>query len=58
MKHAYWDARGAQEVRDVLKATVDNFQHTIDYHAAQFSAGAIAANEPARIRPGRGAPAD
>ena len=50
VKHAYWDARGAQEVRDVLKATVQNFQQIIDYHAAQFSVGAIAEQDLLRIR--------
>ena len=50
VKHVYWDARGAQEVRDVLKATVQNFQQIIDYHAAQFSAGAIAEQDLLRIR--------
>ena len=34
VKLAYWAARGSQEVRDVLKTTVDNFQKIIDYHAA------------------------
>src|SRR5450755_1658634 len=42
VKLAYWTARGAQEVREVLKSTVENFQKVIDYHAAQLSAGAIA----------------
>src|ERR1700722_1875416 len=35
VKLAYWAARGAQEVREVLKSTVENFQKIIDYHAAQ-----------------------
>src|SRR5258708_32063146 len=34
VKLAYWSARGSQEVREVLKTTVDNFQKIIDYHAA------------------------
>jgi outer membrane protein, heavy metal efflux system len=50
VKHAYWDARAAQEVRKVLKATMENFQRIIDYHAAQFSTGAIAEQDLLRIR--------
>ena len=50
VKLAYWIARGAQEVRDVLKTTVDNFQKIIDYHAAQLSAGAIAEQDLLRVR--------
>ena len=50
VKLAYWIARGAQEVRDVLKTTVDNFQKTIDFHAAQLSAGAIAEQDLLRVR--------
>ena len=47
---SYWAARGAQEIRDVLKATVDNFQSVVDYHAAQFSVGAIPEQDLLRIR--------
>jgi outer membrane protein, heavy metal efflux system len=47
---AYWAARGAQEVRDMLKTTVDNFQKTVDYHAAQLSVGAIAEQDLLRVR--------
>lgn len=50
VKLAYWIARGSQEVRDVLKATVDNFQKIIDYHAAQLSVGAIAEQDLLRVR--------
>jgi outer membrane protein TolC len=50
VKLAYWIARGSQEVRDVLKTTVDNFQKTIDYHSAQLSAGAIAEQDLLRVR--------
>lgn len=50
VKLAYWSARGAQEVRDVLKTTVENFQKIIDYHAAQLSAGAIAEQDLLRVR--------
>jgi len=50
VKLAYWIARGAQEVRDVLKTTLDNFQKVIDYHAAQLSVGAIAEQDLLRVR--------
>jgi len=50
VKLAYWTARGAQEVREVLKSTVENFQKIIDYHAAQLSAGAIAEQDLLRVR--------
>jgi outer membrane protein, heavy metal efflux system len=50
VKHAYWAARGAQEIRDVLKATVEGFQAVIDYHSAQFSVGAISEQDLLRIR--------
>jgi outer membrane protein, heavy metal efflux system len=47
---SYWAARGAQEIRDLLKATVDNFQSVVDYHSAQFSVGAIPEQDLLRIR--------
>jgi len=50
VKLAYWSARGSQEVRDVLKTTVDNFQKIIDYHAAQLRVGAIAEQDLLRVR--------
>ena len=50
VKHAYWDARGAQELREVLKATVDNFRGIVDYHSAQFNVGAIPEQDLLRIR--------
>ena len=50
VKMAYWTARGAQEVREVLKSTVENFQKVIVYHAAQLSAGAIAEQDLLRVR--------
>lgn len=50
VKLAYWAARGSQEIRDVLKATVDNFQRIVDYNSAQFSAGAIAEQDLLRVR--------
>ncbi|PYU35658.1 MAG: hypothetical protein DMG31_03480 [Acidobacteria bacterium] len=50
VKQSYWSARGAQEARDLLKATVDNFQRIIDYHSAQLSVGAISEQDFLRIR--------
>lgn len=50
VKLAYWVARGAQEIRDTLKTTVNNFQKTLDYHAAQLSAGAIPEVDFLRVR--------
>jgi cobalt-zinc-cadmium efflux system outer membrane protein len=47
---AYWSARGAQEIRDVLKSTVDAFQKTVDFHAARLSAGAIAEQDLLRVQ--------
>ena len=50
VKVAYWSARGAQEIRDVLRTTVANFQKTVDFHAARLSAGAIAEQDLLRVR--------
>jgi cobalt-zinc-cadmium efflux system outer membrane protein len=50
VKLAYWAARGSQEIQTVLKTTADNFQKTIDYHAAQLSVGAIAEQDVLRVR--------
>jgi outer membrane protein, heavy metal efflux system len=50
VKQTYWSARGAQEARAVLKATVDNFQKIVDYHAAQLSAGAIPEQDFLRVQ--------
>src|SRR6476659_4448062 len=36
VKLAYWAARGAQESRDLLRTTVDNFQRLIDYNNARL----------------------
>src|SRR5437868_2532026 len=47
---AYWAARGAQEVREILRITADNFQKIVDYHAAQLSVGAIAEQDLLRVR--------
>ena len=50
VKQSYWAARGAQEIHDVLKATAENFQAIVDYHAAQFSVGAIPEQDLLRVR--------
>jgi outer membrane protein, heavy metal efflux system len=50
VRFAYWTARGAQQVLDVLNTTVENFQKTLDYHSAQLSAGAIAEQDFLRVR--------
>jgi len=50
VRFAYWQARGAQENRDLLKATVENFQRIIDYQAAQFNVGAISEQDLMRVR--------
>jgi outer membrane protein, heavy metal efflux system len=49
VKLAYWEARGAQEKRDLLKATVENFQRIIDYQSAQLSVGAISEQDLLRV---------
>lgn len=50
VKLSYWSARGAQEIRDLLKATVDNFQSIVDYHSSRLSVGAISEQDFLRIR--------
>ncbi len=50
IKLDYWAARGAQESRAVLQESVANFQKIVDYHAAQFSTGAIAEQDLLRVR--------
>jgi cobalt-zinc-cadmium efflux system outer membrane protein len=50
VKQSYWAARGAQATRDLLKATVDNFQRISDYYSAQLSVGAIPEQDFLRIR--------
>jgi len=50
VKLAYWAARGAQEIHDVLKTTVGNFQKIVEYHSAQLSVGAIAEQDLLRVR--------
>src|SRR5260370_28580383 len=50
VQRSYWEARGAQEIREILKATVENFRAIVDYHSAQFTAGAIPEQDLLRIR--------
>ncbi len=50
VKLAYWAARGAQEARDLLKATAENFQKIVDYNNAQLSVGTIAEQDVLRVR--------
>jgi cobalt-zinc-cadmium efflux system outer membrane protein len=50
VKLAYWEARGAQQSREVLRNTVDTFRQIIEYHDAQLSVGAIAEQDVLRIR--------
>jgi cobalt-zinc-cadmium efflux system outer membrane protein len=49
VKVAYWAARGAQENRDLLNATVANFQRIVDYNSAQLSVGAISEQDLLRV---------
>jgi outer membrane protein, heavy metal efflux system len=50
VKLAYWEARGAQEIRQTWTATLENFQKIVDFHAARLSAGAIAEQDFLRVR--------
>lgn len=50
VKFAYWAARGAQEIRDSLRRSVDNFQQIVGFHSAQLSAGAIPEQDFLRVR--------
>ena len=50
VKLAYWAARGAQENRDLLDATVTNFQRIVDYNSAQLSVGAISEQDLLRVQ--------
>jgi len=50
VKLAYWEARGAQEARDLLGDTVKTFAQIIQYHDAQLSVGTIAEQDVLRIR--------
>lgn len=48
--NAYWEAREAQEARDILKTTLDTFQQIVDFHAAQFRQGVIAEQDLLRVQ--------
>ena len=50
VKRAYWAARGAQETRDSLRNSVENFQKIVNFHSAQFSVGAIPEQDVLRVR--------
>jgi outer membrane protein, heavy metal efflux system len=50
VKLAYWAARGAQETRDLLRASVKAFQGIIEYHSARLSVGAISEQDFLRVR--------
>ena len=50
VKLAYWTARGAQERRDLLEASVANFQRIVDYHQSQLSVGTIPEHDVLRVR--------
>jgi cobalt-zinc-cadmium efflux system outer membrane protein len=50
VKQSYWAARGAQEARDLLKATVENFQRIIDYNSSRLSVGAIPEQDFLRVQ--------
>jgi outer membrane protein TolC len=50
VKLAYWRARGAQQSRDLLKTTVENFQQIIDYNSARLRVGTIAEQDVLRVQ--------
>ncbi len=50
VKNAYWAALGAQQIRDVLKTSADNFERIVQYDSAQLSAGAIPEQDYLRAR--------
>lgn len=50
VKLAYWAARGAQETRDLLRASTTNLRQIVDYHTAQLSVGAISEQDVLRVR--------
>jgi len=50
VKLAYWRARGAQQSRDLLKSTVDNFRQIIDYNTARLQVGTIAEQDVLRVQ--------
>jgi len=50
VKLAYWVARGAQQLRDLLKSTVANFQQIVDYNTARLRVGTIAEQDVMRVQ--------
>lgn len=50
VKLAYWAARGAQETRDLLRASVKNFAEIVDYHSARLQVGMISEQDFLRVR--------
>jgi len=50
VKLAYWRARGAQQARDLLRSTVENFQQIIDYNTARLRVGTIAEQDVLRVQ--------
>jgi cobalt-zinc-cadmium efflux system outer membrane protein len=50
VKLAYWAARGAQETRDSLQASLKNFQEIVDYHSSRLSVGVISEQDFLRVR--------
>jgi outer membrane protein TolC len=50
VKLAYWRARGAQQSRDLLRATVENFRQIVDYNNARLKVGTIAEQDVLRVQ--------
>jgi outer membrane protein, heavy metal efflux system len=50
VKLAYWRARGAQQSRDLLRSTVENFRQIIDYNTARLQVGTIAEQDVLRVQ--------
>ena len=50
VKLAYWRARGAQQARDLLRSTVENFRQIIDYNTARLQVGTIAEQDVLRVQ--------
>jgi len=50
VKLAYWRARGAQQSRDLLRTTVENFQQIVDYNNARLRVGTIAEQDVLRVQ--------
>ncbi len=50
VKSAYWRALGRQQVLDVLRSNVDNFQKIIDYHEIRVREGAMPEADLIRVR--------